>query len=1067
MLQPGTGHFATVDTPMTQDTQTDATFPPLPAPDGGEGLPGRPKGLLGRLCFDRGDYELLRIVNDVLSRQGASSLRRLLTPYLHPHGIKEMAAPKGLRIAYATIHLLGSLEIGRAGDRLAALRSLRDEVMAAAESGLEKNTARVLLQIMKELVRARDDPRRQLELAHDFRMAVPGRPRVVRRLLAEYHLLEMPETWDQMAFDDHVHDANTKGRKSPTHLIMDAWIKGIRRLTVIHYHFVRRETAAELLEAAAIMAMDVHIGIECRARHEGRPVKIIWTPRGISQPKEFSDFLASPGVREFMRQGFELSLRRQRTVLALLDAFNSRHRPELNACHGLSLPPLDPEEFLAFVGAGQASVQHLARYIHECLLPLLDKEDAASRDDPTDRNALDKRLARRDALDTEALLDTYLSKQANPDIPGDDEAAPGESLPERLTIAPADLVNRILSLHRLNRITLVAAELSTLEVLSILAACRGAITTLEVFNLRIYEETGRDTGEILELLSVLNSGNVVALKRLIRRVADRLEAAGGTPGQVAEARKHSQDIPVLTAVYRKIPLAARIGTDSTGQSTRHHGMGLVVGDTLPPRARRHLARSLRHAREGQPSQRQTIPVGVTVTPQINALSEEFTTGVSTRLFRFLRGLPGLRLAGYRCRLEWLGRHYYKATPQTANIFTLGGIHASAGARFLAEARASRLRSRLNWDTLNGSVKNSLKILTGFAVAAVSFAAVNSWWVLAWLGPFLWFGITGLRNVIQSALGCGGIRHSPLLSWKDFVNFHRLSDSLLFTGLSVPLLDILVKTELMGRGLGIDTATNPAALYTAMALANGLYLASHNLYRGLPKAAAVGNLFRTALSIPLALGVNGLLAWFLTVQGVAAPEAALQPFAAIVSKFASDCVAAVIEGLADRSRFVAMRLKDYRAKFKQLFDAYSLLEMRFPQQDATLLLETPKALMADLEAEKEELDKILIVNALDLLYFWMYQARARTVLERLVRAMSVEERRVFLLSQYVLLREKEISRLFIEGLVGRKFGRALSFYLSHARRYLEDIRRLVRTHPAVEALSLENSLMSEDSARPGA
>ena len=115
---------------MTQDTQTDATFPPLPAPDGGEGLPGRPKGLLGRLCFDRGDYELLRIVNDVLSRQGASSLRRLLTPYLHPHGIKEMAAPKGLRIAYATIHLLGSLEIGRAGDRLAALRSLRDEVMS-------------------------------------------------------------------------------------------------------------------------------------------------------------------------------------------------------------------------------------------------------------------------------------------------------------------------------------------------------------------------------------------------------------------------------------------------------------------------------------------------------------------------------------------------------------------------------------------------------------------------------------------------------------------------------------------------------------------------------------------------------------------------------------------------------------------------------------------------------------------------------------------------------------------------------------------------------------------------
>jgi hypothetical protein len=27
--------------------------------------------------------------------------------------------------------------------------------------------------------------------------------------------VEMPEAWNQVSFDDHVHDANTKGRKSP------------------------------------------------------------------------------------------------------------------------------------------------------------------------------------------------------------------------------------------------------------------------------------------------------------------------------------------------------------------------------------------------------------------------------------------------------------------------------------------------------------------------------------------------------------------------------------------------------------------------------------------------------------------------------------------------------------------------------------------------------------------------------------------------------------------------------------------------------------------------------------
>jgi hypothetical protein len=54
-----------------------------------------------------------------------------------------------------------------------------------------------------------------------------GQPRIVRKQLLRYHLLEMPEEWNQVTCDDHVHDVNTKGRKSSTHLIMDAWIKGI------------------------------------------------------------------------------------------------------------------------------------------------------------------------------------------------------------------------------------------------------------------------------------------------------------------------------------------------------------------------------------------------------------------------------------------------------------------------------------------------------------------------------------------------------------------------------------------------------------------------------------------------------------------------------------------------------------------------------------------------------------------------------------------------------------------------------------------------------------------------
>ncbi|MGA2228154.1 MAG: hypothetical protein ABSH41_27285, partial [Syntrophobacteraceae bacterium] len=185
-----------------------------------------------KILFDNRDYELLGLVNDVLDhKESLRYLKNLLYPYLHPRGIKELAASPGLRMAYAALRLLESLEAGKAVERIAALRSLRDEVMHSGEADMQKNAARVLLEIMKEMVRTRDNRLAQLKLAHDFRMAVIGKPRAIRALLRRYYLLEMPEEWNQVSFDDHVHDSNTKGRKSPSHLIMDAWIKGIRHLT--------------------------------------------------------------------------------------------------------------------------------------------------------------------------------------------------------------------------------------------------------------------------------------------------------------------------------------------------------------------------------------------------------------------------------------------------------------------------------------------------------------------------------------------------------------------------------------------------------------------------------------------------------------------------------------------------------------------------------------------------------------------------------------------------------------------------------------------------------------------
>ena len=90
-----------------------------------------------KLLFDKGDYELLEfLVRLIEEHKSSKSLKRLFDPYLHPHGIKELAAPREIRIAYAMIKLLGSLEEGKVQDRLNAMRSLYSEIMSADKSAL-------------------------------------------------------------------------------------------------------------------------------------------------------------------------------------------------------------------------------------------------------------------------------------------------------------------------------------------------------------------------------------------------------------------------------------------------------------------------------------------------------------------------------------------------------------------------------------------------------------------------------------------------------------------------------------------------------------------------------------------------------------------------------------------------------------------------------------------------------------------------------------------------------------------------------------------------------------------
>jgi len=1001
---------------------------------------------LNKLFFDKRDHELIRIVNDALSADGSARFaRKVYFPYLHPHGIKEMTESKGLRTAYAVAQLLSSLEVGGVDDRINALRALRHEVIDTAEGPLSKNTARVLLQIMKDLVRAHGEYRKQLELAHEFRRTASGKPHIVRQKLRSYHLLEMPEEWNQVAFDDHVHDANTKGRKSSTHLIMDAWIKGIRRLRVIHYNYIEPRFAAELLEAARILDIDIRIGIEFSSRFRDKYAQLIWVPRGFTDAQSFLCFLAEPPVIKLMEDGRRVSRYQQRYVMDLLRRFNEVHRPELNQTLAVDLPPVNRDEFLAFVGIGQKSKLHLAKFIHTKLLSAFQKQAALMRSEYTAAEAARRReiehwIRKANELDLETLVDDCLEPQKNPEIAYPEIPVEGPDVPELLQLNSFDLLCRLTQLHSGYRVTLNLTNLTVEEVLELVYDCQGMITRLEIFNLKDYAagKTAHVAG-ISRLMQAINEGSAIHLKQVIRDIIDRLNhgASGDNRAQIDKLTAILHDIDTLKSFYSGRSLKARLGSDSTGRSPRVHGMGLAIRETLPKRAQRAIER------DRQQDVREIIPIRMIAQKTLTFVPHRRAMPTRQIFYWLTAMLPTNGWLGLTCREGWQVEPTATRMADPGNIVTLGGVQKGMdNGLFLEPPAAAAKRPPFRWRYLNSHLQNALKVIIGFIPAFLTFALTKDWWVLAYCGAFIWFGITGLRNIVQSVLGGGGFKRSPMLNWNDYISWTRITDSLLFTGFSVPLLDYLVKTLILDRTLGITTGSQPVLLYTFMALANGIYLSSHNLLRGLPKGAVYGNFFRSILSIPIAIGFNMATGAILAAAGVVGVDLVLQKWAAIISKAASDVVAGIIEGLADRNKNIQDRLREYTGKFAQLFDIYAQLELLYPEVQTFKILDDAANPGRRGNAEARDLEKIIMIHALDLLYFWMYQPRSRTALRQFLNTLTEDEHHILVSSQFTLQRHREISQLFIDGILGYNFPRPLSFYLSRYESYLEDVKRLI-------------------------
>lgn len=981
--------------------------------------------------FDQQDHQLVRLVNDFAAARAGNKPLSQPDPALHPSGIIELTSEPGLRMARAVIILLESLEAGGPQERLHALRRLHDEVLFAVHSPLQKNTARVLIQLMKDLVRSCPHSYRQLPLAHEFHQAVRGTPRIIRKLLRRYHLLEMPEGWNQQAFDHHVHDANTKGRKNPTHLVMDAWVKGIRFLTVIYYNTVDSEAASELLRAARIMGISVRIGIEFRTCLRDKMVEFTWVPLNTDSPKAFTDLLRRPDIAAILAAYAPVNAWTQQHVLHLLRAWNQKHARELGGQLDLALPPsLDEEAFLSYVGQRQPSSLHLAEYIFSQWAPHIRQTSSSLRKKMETQTGAEyaatlEAVTRLETLVPDTIRAVWLGPEANPEVVFPHK--PHQDLPEILLRKPEALLESLTPLHPCQMVLNLAA-LTPQDVLELLWRGKGRITHLELFNLREWTSGQLEhAASINRLQRAINEGSILRLKQVVRQIV-REECEDSERRSVFQAILGH--LPRLQEYYATLRLGSRIGTDSTSRSHHTHGMGLVFVETLPQQARNAMRRE-------DKEQRLTLPVHTDIYS-----FEQYHEPLAPKAWwiKMLRWLPGLSKAGCHSVRGWGLEKKTTTVGQNGNLVTLGGVDArginTENAPDCHKAPADI--SPWNPAYINSDMVNMLKIIAGFLPAQWAFWYVGSWWVLTWFGALLWFAITAVRNVAQSMVGGGAFSRSMLLPWNRYISWSRMADSLLYTGISVPLLEVVVRLWLLENLMGITVQDNAVMVYTVIAMVNSIYISGHNIFRGLPKEAVIGNIFRSALSIPLSMLLGQALLQCFIFMHMPDPMVLLQNCAAIVSKCSSDIVAAIIEGFADRNHYLRMRQSDYDSKFAQIFKNLAKQELLFPQRSLATMLQSPREFWSQLSRKDEQAARQALEHILDMMYMWYFKPRARQVFWQRIHAIPPEERQGILALHSLLRLEHEITTQLLQGLLGKDFSRVLTFYLQKNNEYLQEM-----------------------------
>ncbi len=734
----------------------------------------------------------IRRLSDRLSRRVEQTEERTPDLLSHPGGFTRAIHKRRIGIAEAYIRITRELDKADVKKRLHALKTLVNLSLHAKTIRMPVNTARVQIEIMKYAVSHTDNPRRRMERIADFALASYGHEAVIRRFLRELHLIEVPETGQplreiSMGWDHHVHDHLTEGRKSPSQVVLDAFIRGISRLTIAYYDLPDRDVLFEATEAGRILGIDVTVGIEFSVGRSRDRRHYLFIPPARTYDAYLEYFSDRCRLLSRFLDGLEENrLRRHQTITGLLEGLNTA-LAGINAGYedGIyTLPPLTVEELDRYVPHRQYSRNHLAALFHGRYREVLRRRvlawkvqfevsrQLAVRGTVTEweleRVAAAYRAARESyvGLTPGGLRERWLPYKNVTDY---DSAFAHEAdvLPELAAAGGEVILNRPLE-HGLR---------SAME--SIIRAALH-LDAIELFNIRDHGSAPRNPEDLLRLadfVDILNNGDRAAMDEVLQRHDIRLS---------------EELITRASARYRATPLIPVAGSAATDWEPEIPGMGFVRAGDIPARSRKTFVRT------------------------------------------------HLRLPGPVSRLI-LGRGRPADVTRAGDaIYAIGERTSAPPNRIGDEYWYEPVGPRRLWRYLNPAIKNTLRVLAGI---------VPAWLWIGPIYTVVWLGITFFRNVFVDLVALSGtqpgawsIRH---------INFDNTAQSLFWTGFSVPILggvkwgfDVLWPLAPAG-------ALFEWSRFFCICIANGLYIAGHNTLRHFEGRVIRANFFRSVLAWPFA------------------------------------------------------------------------------------------------------------------------------------------------------------------------------------------------------------------------